>query len=83
MVSKRRLLAFVLIGTGVMFAACSLITDVDRSKIEDNAAGGTSSIDSGSETGGQSATGTGGGTSKDGGTQVDASVPNSGEEDEP
>ena len=65
MVSKRRLLAFLSIGTGVAFAACSLITDVDRSKIE--GAGGAQEIvdDSGTETGGHMSTG--GNASVDGG----------------
>jgi hypothetical protein len=67
MFAKRRLLAFLLIGTGIAFAACSLITDVDRSKIE--GAGGAQDIldDSGTETGGRA--GTGGANSADSGSE--------------
>jgi len=78
MVSKRRLLALFLIGTGVVFAACSLITDVDRSKIE--GAGGANEIGdaSGTDTGGRS--GTGGSVGTDGGDQEtgDAAVTDAG-----
>jgi hypothetical protein len=67
MVAKRRLLASLVIGTGIAFAACSLITDVDRSKIE--GAGGAQDIldDSGTETGGHGNAATGGANSVDGG----------------
>jgi len=81
MVMKRRLLALVLVGTGVAFAACSLITDVDRSKIEGSGGAGEiggAHADSGMSTGGQMATG--GQSSVDGGNHSDASVPNAGEE---
>ena len=61
MLSKRRLLTLVLIGSGIASAACSLITDVDRSKIEGSGGsdiGGSSSVDDGgTETGGSKATG--------------------------
>jgi hypothetical protein len=63
MLSKRRFLTLVLIGSGIASAACSLITDVDRSKIEGSGGsdtGGSSSVDdSGTETGGGKATGGG------------------------
>lgn len=73
MVSKRRLLAFLLIGTGIAFAACSLITDVDRSKIQGS--GGIDEIvdDSGTSTGGHGSTG--GHAGVDSGEEPDAGNP--------
>ncbi len=63
--SNRRFLALVFIGFGIgAAAACSLITDVDRSKIE--GAGGTSASDAGYGTGGKS-------NQEDAGTKTDAS----------
>jgi hypothetical protein len=70
MLSKRRFLTLVLIGSGIASAACSLITDVDRSKIEGSGGsdmGGSSSVDdAGTDTGGSKATG--GGSSHTGGS---------------
>jgi hypothetical protein len=65
MLAKRRLLTLVLIGSAIASAACSLITDVDRSKIEGSGGsemGGSSSLDAGTDTGGSKATG--GGTNR-------------------
>ena len=63
MLSKRRFLTLVLIGSAIASAACSLITDVDRSKIEGSGGsdmGGSSSVDdAGTNTGGNKATGGG------------------------
>ncbi len=79
MLSKRRFLTLVLIGSGIASAACSLITDVDRSKIEGSGGsdmGGSSSTDDGgNETGGSIATG--GGTSH--GTGGSSSVDDAGD----
>ncbi len=76
MVAKRRLLALVLIGSGIASAACSLITDVDRSKIEASGGsselGGTSSNDSGTSTGTGGLTASGGSSSHDAGNKPDA-----------
>ena len=73
--AKRRLLALLLIGSGIASAACSLITDVDRSKIEGSGGnaelGGNTSVDSGAATGGRAATG--GGSSHDAGNKPDSS----------
>ena len=69
MVSKHRLLALVLITIGAAFAACSLITDVDRSKIEGSGGADDTGVDSGTATGGHA--GTGGSTSH----SPDASAP--------
>jgi hypothetical protein len=76
MVTKRRLLALFLIGTCVVFAACSLITDVDRSKIE--GAGGAIADASSTDTGGHS--GTGGSVGVDSGDEEpgDAAVTDAG-----
>ena len=72
MLVKRRLLALVLIGSGIASAACSLITDVDRSKIEGSGGSelGGSSSDSGTNTGGRAASG--GSSSHDAGNKADA-----------
>ena len=72
MLAKRRLLALVLIGSGIASAACSLITDVDRSKIEGSGGSdlGGSSSDSGTDTGGRAASG--GSSSHDAGNKSDA-----------
>ena len=78
MVTKRRLLALFLIGTCVVFAACSLITDVDRSKIE-GAGGASETADASStDTGGHS--GTGGSVGVDSGDEApgDAAVTDAG-----
>lgn len=79
MLAKCRLLALVLIGIGFASAACSLITDVDRSKIGSGGGvsdtGGASAVDdSGEGTGGQSAAG--GTTNHDAGAKLDASNSN-------
>jgi hypothetical protein len=69
MLSTRRFLALVLIGFGIALAAsCSLITDVDRSKIAGT--GGTTGNDDAGFTGGESSTG--GGATTDAG-DADAS----------
>ncbi len=76
--SNRRFLALVLIGCGIgAAAACSLITDVDRSKIE--GAGGTPGLeDAGggnSATGGKPSTDNDAGDESDAGTKADAAAP--------
>ncbi len=78
MVSKRRLLASLLIGTGIAFAACSLITDVDRSKIE--GAGGAQDIldDSGTDIGGRAGTGGANSAADSGEEPTDASTHDAG-----
>ncbi len=73
MLSKRRLLTLVLIGSAIASAACSLITDVDRSKIE-GSGGSDMGGDSGTEPGGSKATG--GGTSHDAGNKAGAANTN-------
>jgi hypothetical protein len=72
MLAKRRLLALVLIGSGIVSTACSLIADVDRSKIEGSGGstelGGSSNADdSGTATGGHTA---GGGSTSAGTTST-------------
>ncbi len=75
MLAKHRLLALVLIGFAFASAACSLITDVDRSKIGSGGSGGSLSVeDSGTSTGGNVAT-TGGSSSHDAGEKQDAANP--------
>ena len=80
--SNRRFLALVFIGSCLgAAAACSLITDVDRSKIE--GAGGTAG-DADAAVGGLAATATGGAIShldsgtEDAGQESDASTSNPG-----
>ena len=70
MLSTHKFVALVLIGSGIaVAAACSLITDVDRSKIE-GTGGAPSTDDGGTSTGGSS---TGGSTStEDAGGGADA-----------
>ena len=76
--SNRRFIALVLIGSCIgAAAACSLITDVDRSKIE-GAGGTTGEADAaagGSATGG-TVSNVDSGTEDDAGNQADASASN-------
>ncbi len=75
MLAMRRLMALLFIGCTIAYAACSLITDVDRSKIEGAGGsaetGGSSSTDSGADTGGLASTG-GTTSSNDAGNASDA-----------
>jgi|NGEPerStandDraft_6_1074524.scaffolds.fasta_scaffold15559_2 hypothetical protein len=71
MLAKRKFLALVLIGSSIASAACSLITDVDRSKIEGSGGGSSAGASSGPDAGGAS---TGGHAATTGGSKNDAAA---------